>query len=282
MKSITGLLLLMFLGLFVCAGSAEENSYQNDYFEEQVRQHCRAGMGISSNIQENINDSVWDCLDFQITKAIADEKEFMVEIVAILNDHESEIRIWEEGPRWLPVTELEINDQHTIYYINADYAEGCEARDGYAFNRGVSFILFGSSLDIQDGVVSKEIVINLGIVNIDEKRAEKVVIPVHYQLKPLYDFCSYDLSREPITAGIRITKLEFAMTILREYDVFQYEPVSKDYRAELDYDKPRIGIPEDPIPLKVYEKGQLIKVIEFVRENDKLIPWRYWTPQMYE
>ena len=282
MKCFTGLLLLVLLGLFLCAGSAEESTYQNNYFEEQVRQHCRAGMGISSNIKENISDSVWGCLDFQVTKAIADEKEFMVEIVAILNDQDSEIRIWEEGPRWSPVTELEINDQHTIYYINADYAEGCEAWDGYAFNQGVSYILFGNSLDIQDGIASKEIVINIGIVNKDEKRVEEVILPVHYRLKPLYDYCSYDRSGEPITEEIRITKLEFAMTILREYDVFQYEPASGDYRAVLDYDKPRISIPEDPIPLKIYEKGQLIKVIEFIRQNEKLIPWRYWTSHMYE
>lgn len=282
MKRITGLLLLILLGSFVCAGSAEESFYRKDYFEETVHEHRRAARGISSNIEENISDAGWGCLDFQVTKAIADEKETIVEIVAILNDPDSEIRIWRDGPSLSRVTDLEIDEQHTIYYINANYAESCDAMDYYGFDRGVCFILYGSSLDIQDGVISKEIVISIGIVNKDGKRVEEVILPIHYRLRPFYDYCSYDLSSEPLTEEIRITKLELVMTILRQYDVFKYEPVSKDYRAELDYDKPRISIPEDPIPLKIYEKGQLIKVIEFIRENDQLIPWRYWTPQMYE
>ena len=282
MSKIIRIMLLICFGLIVVAGNAEESSYQEDYFETQIRQHCRAGMGISSGIIENISNSTWGCMDFQITKAIADEKEFMVEIVVRLNDPDSEIRYWEEGPRWMPVTELEENDQHTIYYINADYSESCNAWDGYEFNEGVCFILFGSTLDTKDGITSKEIVVTVGIVNKDSRQIEEIVLPVTYQLRPLYDYCSYDLSKEPITDEICITKLEFAMTILREYDVFQYEPVSKDYHAELDYDKPRISIPEDPIQLKIYEKGKLIKIIEFVRDNEKLIPWRYWTPQMYE
>ena len=268
---------------------AETVPYQETRFLNKLKKHFSAaahideGAKLEQTIQNDVFYERFDDLEVRVAHISADVDCLIAEVVVSCDTEDVILKTWED-PVHDTIDNLNNAGDQTIYYINADFLTSCEAWDDEPFDHGISLIISQIRPFQLEGRISEEIIVRVGSVRPrGENREMKVYrIPVSYDLmEPLAAF-AYDTASEPITEEIVIRTLQIIQTRLQVVQIFQYETVSDEYYAKLEYGKPTMFPPEE-FELRVYnKKDELVKIIEFKLEGSyfegKYVPIRYWKP----
>lgn len=278
MKKRITIMACVFLLLFASACSGEQiDGCQEDTFLRRLEDHYPLDALILRSIKTDLAHLSMDQLDIAVTKVSADMIDTITEVVVTLKDDTAELKEWWE-PWNDPAASLPAAEDHTLYYVNIDYASSGTAYDFYPVDKGMCYLIYTQHQFQTEGTLSFALLVNLCIVTPQGREEKQERIDLQYELPPLFRQYKYEVSQEPLVDEIKITSLEIDQSYLQVADDFSYEPASDEYFAALHYGKPRIS-PPDVCYVYIYCRPEtLIKVIEFELHGDHYEPLRYWVP----
>ena len=295
LKKKTTVLMLASLLLLNGSCTAETLSYQESNFVNELKEHFSAaalfdeGRHLEQTIQNDVFCERFEDLVIRVAHVSGDMNCLIAEVVVSCDTENVILKTWED-PKEETIDNLNNTNDQTIYYINVDTLSSCDAWSDYSFDNGICFTIWNyykPFYQLEDSI-SDTIIVRVGIVSPNRvyRELKEYRIPVTYDLmRPLACF-AYDTSSEPITEEIFIRTLQIIQTGLQVIEIFEYETVSDEYYAKLEYWKPTIRPPEK-FELRIYKgkEDELVKIIEFKIEGSYLqgqyVPVRYWLSYCY-
>lgn len=277
---------IVFSSFLFVTNPAKASAYQKNYFSETIKSAYKSAdymknMGYTieeMTISDLYNETI-DGFEVQVTHMIADVTTTITEIVIRTKDKKTEFKDM-NAEREFQLATLKGSANHTVCYVTADYEQSSDAYDAYTFDGGICYVLFTSHPFQLEGPVMETIKLKIGMVKRNSRKEITHSFSVSYPEK-LYIFqMDYDPAYEPVAEEISIELLQIVQTVLQVADCFQYQKHTDDCKAYLEYGDPALpsAVPPDSIKINIYNKNELVKIIELEREKKSYIPVRYWIP----